>query len=97
MLQVKQWGEIQAHSRKMSYSKFISLAGQKREELVGVLRSLEEGVPATLKAIAEKMELLQEGALWFPGGSKEMRVCGRGHFGSRREWYVGGATRGAQK
>ena len=47
-----------------------------------VLRSLEEGVPATVEAIAEKMEVLQEGALWFPGGSKEMRV---GHF-----WFPGG-------
>ena len=48
---------------------------------MGVLRSLEEGVPATVEAIAEKMEVLQEGALWFPGGSKEMRVCGRGSLG----------------
>lgn len=74
ILQVKQWGEIQAHSRKLSYSSFLSLAEQKREELVAVLRSLEEGMPATLEAIAERMEVLQEGALWFPGGSKEMRV-----------------------
>lgn len=72
---MKQWGEIQAHSRKISYRSFLSLAEQKRAELVEVLQCLEEGLPETVEAIAGRVEVLQEGALWFPGGSKEMRVC----------------------
>ena len=30
-------------------------------------------------------EGMWEGPLWFPGGSREMRVCGRGHSGSLGE------------
>ena len=86
MLQVRQWGEIHALSRRMSYSNFMSLARQKREEVEEVLRSLEDGMPASVEAIAEKMEVLQEGALWFPGGSKEMKVC--------VGWGVGGGGGG---
>jgi hypothetical protein len=62
----------------MSYSNFLSLAEQKRKELVTVMQSLEEGLPETMEAIAERIEVLQEGALWFPGGTKEMRVSYRG-------------------
>ena len=90
MLQVRQWGEIHALSRRMSYSNFMSLARQKREEVEEVLRSLEDGMPATVEVIAEKMEVLQEGALWFPGGSKEMKVCvwGGGGGGGCFEVYL---------
>ncbi len=74
--QVRQWGEIQARSRKISYSDFLSLAERKKEELVDILRGLEEGgAPLTREGIAQMAETLQEGAMWFPGGSKEMRVC----------------------
>ena len=74
--QVKQWGEIQARSRKLSYSDFLSLAERKREELVGILHEMEEGgAPLTPERIVQMVEVLQEGATWFPGGSKEMRVC----------------------
>lgn len=74
--QARQWGEIQARSRKLSYSDFLSLAERKREELIGILRGLEECVaPLTHKSVVEMVEMLQEGATWFPGGSKEMRVC----------------------
>ena len=71
---MKQWGEIQAHSRKLSYTDFLSLAEQKRAELDAVLRGLEGGVPSSLEGIGQVVEVLQEGASWFPGGSKEMRV-----------------------
>lgn len=71
---MQQWGEIQARSRKLSYAEFLSLAKQKRLELDKVLCVLEEGVPSSLQEISEVVEVLQEGASWFPGGSKEMRV-----------------------
>ena len=71
---MKQWGEIQALSRKVSYDDFLALAEKSKEELVEVLRSLEEAVPPTKERIVQMVEVLQEGALWFPGGSKELRV-----------------------
>ena len=40
-----------------------------------MLHGLEEGVPSTMEGVQQMVEVLQEGALWFPGGSKEMRVC----------------------
>ena len=75
-LQVRQWVEIQARSRKLSYSDFLSLAERKKEALVGILQGLEEGgAQLTVESIAETVEVLQEGSTWFPGGNKEMRVC----------------------
>lgn len=72
--QVKQWAEIQAYSRKLSCTDFLSLAEKKRAELEVCLRGLEEGTPPTVEGISQVVELLQEGSLWYPGGSKEMRV-----------------------
>lgn len=71
---MKQWGEIQARSRKMTYDEFLSLATQKRADLATVLHTLKESVPMSLQGVREMAEVLEEGALWFPGGSKEMRV-----------------------
>ena len=71
---MKQWGEIQARSRKMTYNEFLSLAKRKRTDLDRVLHVLKESVPTSLQEIKEMTDVLEEGAVWFPGGSKEMRV-----------------------
>ena len=60
----------------MTYDEFISHAKQKRADLDGVLHTLKESVPTSLQEIKEMAEVLEEGAVWFPGGSKEMRVSG---------------------
>ena len=35
---------------------------------------LQLGVPTSMAGVVSTVELLQEASLWFPGGSKEMRV-----------------------
>ena len=35
---------------------------------------LQSGLPTTMTEVVSTVELLQEASLWFPGGSKEMRV-----------------------
>ena len=50
----------------------ISLEEKRKKELVEVLHCLEEAVPPTKERIVQMVEVLQEEALWFPGGSKEI-------------------------
>ena len=71
---MKQWGEIQARSRKLSYPDFLSLVKEKRAELDKVLLGLQEAVPSSLQAVSDMVEVILEGASWFPGGNKELRV-----------------------
>ncbi len=70
----KQWAEIQAHRRKISLENFLSLAAEKKEELGQVLSHLEQCLPSTFKEVSKVVETFQEGAQWFAGGNKDMRV-----------------------
>ena len=73
-VQERQWAEIQSHQRKISLEDFLAQAVEKKKELSRVLNGLEESVPDTFKGIAEVIDIVQEGAQWFPGGNKDMKV-----------------------
>ena len=41
-----------------------------------MLQDLQKEVPKCVSAVIVVVEQINEGSQWFPGGNKDMRVCG---------------------
>ena len=48
-----------------------------------MLQDLQKEVPKCVSAVVVVVEQINEGSQWFPGGNKDMRVCGHVHKQSR--------------